>query len=189
MVLHFYGEEYWDDLPFVSPLSNLSHCSLRFLLFAQGACQAIVYLRASCDAIQPPNSNGLHLTPRYSPASLDWAGYAPSGVIDVLETVYSHVVAVLKCSVSERGSLDDSDIQANLEEATVQSWLSLVSDDFIALLDMDEPVDLVWGLLLVILAHYYVVNILIDCWFLASFKEEVLKIQTAVLDLHNAQLS
>jgi hypothetical protein len=110
-------------------------------------------------------------------------------VIDVLETVYSRVVAVLKCSVSERGSLDDSDIQANLEEATVQSWLSLVSDDFIALLDMDEPVDLVWGLLLVILAHYYVVNILIDCWFLASFKEEVLKIQTAVLDLHNAQLS
>jgi hypothetical protein len=121
MVLHFHSEEYWDDLPFVSSLSNLSHCSLRFLLFAQGAYQAIVYLRASCNAIQPPNSNGLHLTPRYSPASLDWAGYAPSGVIDILETVYSRVVAVLKCSVSEQGLLDDSDIQANLEEATVQS--------------------------------------------------------------------
>jgi hypothetical protein len=143
MVLHFHGEEYWDDLPFISPLSNLSHCSLRFLLFAQGACQAIAYLRASCDAIQPPNSNGLCLTPRYSPASSDWAGYALLGAIDVLETVYSRVVAVLKCSVSERGSPDDSDIQANLEEAAVQSWLSLVSDDFIALLDMDEPVDLV----------------------------------------------
>ncbi|KAL4768684.1 C6 zinc finger domain protein [Aspergillus nidulans var. acristatus] len=189
MVLHFHGEEYWDDLPFVSPLSNLSHCSPRFLLFAQGTCQAIADLRASCDAIQPPDGNGLRLTPGYSPASSDWAGYAPSGAIDVLETVYSRVVAVLKCSVSEQGSPDDSDIQANLEEAAVQSWPSLVSDDFIALLDMDEPVDLVWGHSLVILAHYYVVNTLMDCWFLASFKEEVLKIQTAVSNLHNAQLS
>jgi hypothetical protein len=96
---------------------------------------------------------------------------------------------VLKCSVSERGWPDDSDIQANLEEAAVQSWPSLVPDDFIALVDIDEPVNLVWGLSLVILAHYYVVNTLMDCWFLASFKEEILKIQTAVSILHNAQLS
>jgi hypothetical protein len=78
---------------------------------------------------------------------------------------------VLKCSVSERGSPDDSDILANLEEATVLSWPSLVS-----LLDVDEPVDLGRGLSLVILAYYYVINTLMDCWFLASFKEEVIKI-------------
>ncbi|PKX88999.1 Zn(II)2Cys6 transcription factor [Aspergillus novofumigatus IBT 16806] len=189
MVLHFHGEEYWDDLPFVSSLSNLSHCSPRFLLFAQGTCQAIADLRASCDAIQSPDSNGLRLTPGFSPASSDWAGDAPSGAIDILETVYSRVVAVLECSIREWGSPDDSHIQANLEEAAVHSWPNLVSDDFIALVDMDEPEDLGWGLSLVILAHYYVVNTLMDCWFLASFKEEILKIQTAVSNLHNAQLS
>jgi hypothetical protein len=76
-------------------------------------------LRASCNAVQPPNSNRLCLTPRFSPALLDWVGYTLSGAIDVLERVYSRVVAVLKCSVSKQGLLDDSDIQANLEEAVV----------------------------------------------------------------------
>ncbi|KAL2846892.1 C6 zinc finger domain protein [Aspergillus pseudoustus] len=189
MVLHFHGDEYWDDLPFVSSLSNLSHCSPRFLLFAQGTSQAIADLRASCDAIQSADSNAFRLTPGFSPASSDRAAYVPSGAIDVLERVYSRVVAVLRCSVSERGLPDESDIQANLEEAAVQSWPTLVPDDFIALLDMDEPLDLGWGLSLVILAHYYVVNTLMDRWFLASFREEVLKIQTSVSSLHNAQLS
>ncbi|KAK1142199.1 hypothetical protein N8T08_008125 [Aspergillus melleus] len=191
MVLYFHGEEYWDDLPLVSSLSNLSHCSPRILLFAQGTCQAVADLRASCDAIQPPDSNELHLTPGFYLATADGAGYGPSRAIDVLETVYSRVVAVLKCScsVSERGSPDDSDIQANLEEAAVQSWPNSVPDNFITLLDMDEPVDLGWGLSLVILAHYYVINTLVDRWFLASFTEEILKIQTSVSNLDNTHLS
>ncbi|KAF7716857.1 Fungal Zn(2)-Cys(6) binuclear cluster domain-containing protein [Penicillium ucsense] len=189
MVLHFHGRDYWDDLPFVSSFSNLSHCSPRFVLFGQGACQAIVDVKAFCDVLQPPDSNGLGSTPGISPVSSDSATYAPSGAIDVLGTVYSRVLAVLKCSVNEQGSPDDSNILANLEEATVLSWPSLVSDAFITLLDVDDPMDLGRGLSLVMLAHFYVINTLMNRWFLASFKEEVIKIQTLVSRLQNAQLS
>ncbi|KAJ0416472.1 C6 zinc finger domain protein, partial [Aspergillus carlsbadensis] len=189
MVLYFHGVEYWDDLPFASSVSNLSCCSPRFSLFARGTDQAIAGLRASSDVIQPPDGSGLRLTPGYSPATSEEAGSGLSTAIDVLEKLYSRVVAVLKCSVSERGSPDDSDLQANLEEAAVQSWPSLVPGDFIASLDVGEPADPGWGLSLVILAHYYVVNTLIDRGFLAAFKEEVLKIQSSVANLHNAQLS
>ncbi|OJJ01772.1 hypothetical protein ASPVEDRAFT_52647 [Aspergillus versicolor CBS 583.65] len=189
MVLYFHGEEYWDDLPLASSLSNLVRCSPRFLVFAQGTCQAIADLRACCDAIQPPDSNGPPSTPGVSPATSDGAGYGPSRAVDMLEKVYFCVVAVLKCSVSEWGSPDDSDIQGNLEEAAVQSWPNLIPDDLITLLDIGEPADVGWGLSLVILAHYYVVNTLMDCGLLASFKEEVLKIQMSVSNIDDAMLS
>jgi hypothetical protein len=112
-----------------------------------------------------------------------------SRTIDILETVYTRIISALQCSVSERGSPDDSDIQANFEEAAVLAWPNLILNDFISLLELDDQVDLSRAYSLTILAHFYVINTLVDRWFLyGSFKEEIFKIHGSVCNSFNAQL-
>jgi hypothetical protein len=188
MVLHFHDDEYWTGLPFASSLNRLSHCSSRLLLFAQGASQAVADLKHTHAAVRLADSSTPCLA-SVSPAS------SSEGIVDdqwraigVLEKLYSRIISVLHCSVSECGSPDDSDIQADFEEAAVLSWPVLVPDDFIGTLDVDYRADLTWGLSLTILAHFYVINILVDRWYLVAFKVEVLKIQQSVWNIHNAEL-
>ncbi|GKZ25154.1 hypothetical protein AbraIFM66951_006633 [Aspergillus brasiliensis] len=188
MVLHFHGDEYWTDLPFDSSLSKLSHCSFLVQLFAQGALQAVANLRAFHATFRLTRSYGLCLTP-VSPSSMSEGEVdGPSRAIDVLESIYSRIISVFQCSVGERGFPEDSNIQYNLEEAAVLNWPSLLPDTFIGLLEIDEPVDLTWGLSLTILSHFYAINTLVDRWFLGAFKEEILRIQKSVAILQHAEL-
>ncbi|GLI80214.1 hypothetical protein PoHVEF18_008566 [Penicillium ochrochloron] len=188
MVLHFHGDEYWKDLPFTSSLSRLSHCSSRLLLFAQGAIQAVADLRTTYAAVRLADRNELRVTSVSPSSSSEGTGDEQSRAVGVLEELYSRIISVLQCSVSERGSPVDSDVQADFEEAAVLSWPILIPDDFISLLEVDDRADLTWGLSLIILAHFYVVNTLVERWYLVSFKAEIFKIQQSVCNLRNAEL-
>lgn len=191
MVLHFHGDEYWKDLPFAS-LSRLSHCSPRLLVFVQGASQAIADLRTSWAAAWLVSNNGSDLVD--SPTSLpsltsDGAVNEQSRTIDILEKYYSRIIEAVQCSISEHSLPDESGIQANLEEATVVSWPALISSDFISLLETHDQMDLIWGHSWAILAHFYVINTLIDRWYLkGSFEGEILKICDSLGSSCNAQL-
>lgn len=192
MALHFHGDEYWKYLPFASSLSRLSHCSPRLLVFVQGASQAIADLRTSWAATWLVSNNGSDLidSPTSLPSSTsDGAVDEQSRTIDILEKFYSRIIEAVQCSINEHIFPDESDIQANFEEATVVSWPSLISSDFISLLETHDQVDLIWGHSWAILAHFYVINTLIDRWYLkGSFEGEILKICDSVCSSFNAQL-
>jgi hypothetical protein len=70
----------------------------------------------------------------------------------------------------------------------VLSWPSLIPEAFIGLLEIDGAAGLAWGLSLTILAHFYVVNALVNRWYLDAFKEEILRIQRSVSTLRVADL-
>jgi hypothetical protein len=188
MVLHFHGDEYWKDLPFDSSLSKLNRCSLLVQLFAQGALQAVADLRAFHATLRITSSTELYLTSVSPPNTSEVAVDGLSRGIDVLESIYSRVISVFQCTVSEQGFPDDSDIQYNLEEAAVLGWPSVVPDVFIDLLGSDGLIGLTRGLSLAVLAHFYVINSLVDRWFLGAFKEEILRIQRSISSLHDAGL-
>ncbi|KAI9927163.1 hypothetical protein MW887_003546 [Aspergillus wentii] len=188
LVLHFHGDEYWTDLPFDPSLSKLSHCSPLLQVFAQGAFQAAADLRTFYAPHQLSHSYGLSSTSVSPPSASEGAVDGLSMSINVLERVYSRIISVLQCSVLEHGFPDDSDIQDNLEEAAVLGWPGLLPDVFIGSLEVDEPGHPTWGLSLIILAHFYVVNTLVDRWYLRAFKDEILKIQESVSSLHDAAL-
>ncbi|QKX63928.1 uncharacterized protein TRUGW13939_11100 [Talaromyces rugulosus] len=186
MVLHFHGDEYWKDLPFASSLSRLSRCSSRLLLFAESASQAVTELRTAYAAVQLADVN--ESSTSVSPSTSEWTMDEQPRAIDVLEMLYSRIISVLQCSFSECGSPDNSDIQAGFEEATVLSWPSLIPHEFISFIELNDQRDPVWGLSLTTLAHFYVVNTLVDRWFLASFKDEIFRIHRSVSNLCNAHL-
>ncbi|GLA44510.1 hypothetical protein AnigIFM63309_003584 [Aspergillus niger] len=188
MVLHLHGDEYWKDLPFALSLSRLSHCSSRLLLFGEGASQAVADLRTSYAAIRLADDDKSCFTSISPSASSEGTVDEQSQTIDVLEMTYSRIISVLQCTVSERGCPDDSDIQADFEEAAVLSLPIVVLDDFISFLEVNDLVGLTYGLSLTILAHFYVVNTLVDRWFFGSFEDEIFKIHRSVCNLCNAQL-
>lgn len=192
MVLYFHGDEYWKDLPFASSLSRLSHCSPRLLVFAQEASQAITDLKTSWTTTRLASSNESDFID--SPTSL--LSTTPvaaideqSRSIDILEMYYSRTIALLHCSASQHGSPDISDIQANFEEAAVLSWPTPISSEFISLLEIGDQMDIFRGYSWAILAHFYVINTLVGCWYLdGSFEGEIFKIHESVSSSCNAQL-
>lgn len=191
MVLHFHGDEYWKDLPFTSALSQLSHCAPRLLVFVQGASQAIADLRTSWAATLLVINNGPDFidSPASLPSTSDGTVDEQSRAIDILEKYYSRIIDAVQCSISEHSFPGVSDIQANLEEAAVVSWPTLLSSDFISLLETQDQVDPIWEHSWAILAHFYVINTLIDRWYLkGSYEGEILKICDFVRSSSNAQL-
>jgi hypothetical protein len=188
LVLHFHDDEYWKGLPFNSSLSRLSGCSLLLRLFTQGAFQAIADLRAFNTTLRFTDSNELYLRSVSTPDTSEGAVDGPSKAIDVLESTYSRIISALQCTVNELGFPDHAEFQYNLEEATVLRWPSLVPDVFIGLLEVDEAMGLAWGISMTILAHFYVVNVLVDRWYLGAFKQEILRIQKSVSGLRVTDL-
>ncbi|KAL5003683.1 hypothetical protein BDV10DRAFT_153938 [Aspergillus recurvatus] len=181
LLLHFHGDEYWKDLPFARSLSRLGRCSSRLLIFAQGAGQAVANLNATWAAIRPSGSNSPSIadSPCSLPSSmtLDKVIDEQLRAIGVLDKIYSRIDSVLQCSTGEQGHPNDLDIQSNLEEAAVLSWPVMLTSDFIALLEMTNRTDPIWRHSLVILAHFYVINTLVDRWYLkGSFEREISKI-------------
>lgn len=83
----------------------------------------------------------------------------------------------------------DIEIQLDFEEAALLSWPILLPSPFLASLERSER-NYLYGHSLVILAHFYLVNTLVDAWFVrGSFEREILKINAIVGTLNESQLS
>ncbi|OJJ88980.1 Zn(II)2Cys6 transcription factor domain-containing protein [Aspergillus glaucus CBS 516.65] len=192
MVVFSHGDEFWKDLPFNAPSSRLSHCSPRLFKFAEGASQAVANIRASLNVPEPAkddlSSCSGTLTSQPSPSmTLDWVVDAQSGAMDVLDTVYSRILSVLRCAATEKPA--DMEIQLDFEEAAILSWPVLLPSPFLASLERSEH-NCLHGHSLVILAHFYLVNTLVDTWFLrGSFESGIFKINALIGTLNESQLS
>lgn len=192
MVVRLHGDEYWKNLPFDAPSSRLSCCSPRLFKFAEGASQAVANIQAFLNALDPakndlPSCSG---TPSSQPSpsiTRDWVMDAHYGAMDILDMVYSRILSVLRCAATENPA--DIEIQLDFEEAAILSWPTQLPSSFLASLDRTEH-NYLHGHSLVILAHFYLVNTLVDAWFLrGSFEREILKVTALIGTLNESQLS
>ncbi|KAJ0416425.1 hypothetical protein BJY00DRAFT_234827 [Aspergillus carlsbadensis] len=194
LLLFFHSDEYWKDLPFEPSLARLRGCSPRLRAFAKGSSQAIANLKAVWAAMRPPSveSSSAVDSPSSLPSSttLGSAHNEQVGAIGVLDMIYSRTTCALQCSTGEQGHPSDLDVQNNLEEAAVLSWPIMLTSDFIALLEMTHPNDAVWRYSSVILAHFYLINTLVDRWYLkGSFERETFRIAELIDVASDAQLA
>lgn len=184
-------DDYWADSSSHAP-SRLSRCSPRLLKFAEGARQAVASIKASLDALGPSldDLSSCSGTPTSQPSpstTLDWALDAHNETIHILDSVYLRVVSVLRCAATEDPT--DKEIQADFEEAAILSWPVSIPSAFLASLERSDRNSL-YGHSLVILAHLYLVNTLVDTWYMrGSFEGEILKINGLIGSLNGGQLS
>jgi hypothetical protein len=192
MVVYAHSDEFWKDLPFDGRSSRLARCSPRLSKFADGASQAIANIKASLNALKSAQDDlsSYSGTPTSQPSlslTLDWIVDAHFETIGILDKVYSRVLSVLWCAATEDPT--DMEIQLDFEEAAILSWPVLLPSPFLASLEREEP-DCLYGQSLVILAYFYLVNTLVDAWFLrGSFEREILKVDTLIGSLDESQLS
>jgi hypothetical protein len=193
MMVFSQRDGHWEDLPFALPSSRLSRCSLRLVKFAEGASQAVANIKASLHTLEPARDylSSCSGTPTSyvseSPKTLDSVMDAHSETVDLLDTVYSRILSILRCEATEDPA--DVEIQLDFEEAAVFAWPIRLPSPFLASLETGEP-NYLRGLSLVILAHFYLANTLFDTWFLkGAFEREVLKISTLIGSLNESQLS
>ncbi|KAJ5099240.1 hypothetical protein N7532_006241 [Penicillium argentinense] len=189
MVVYPHGDEFWKELPLDAPSSRLSHCSPRLFKFGEGASQAVANLQASLNVFEPAKNNlSSCWTSQPSPSmTLDWIVNAHSGAIEVLDKVYSRILSVLRCAATENSA--DLEIQLDFEEAAILSWPVQLPSPFLASLERSEH-DCLHGHSLIILAHFYLVNTLVDTWFMrGSFEREILKVNALIDTLNESQLS
>ena len=183
-------DEIWKEMSFDAPSSRLSHCSQRIVKFAEGAGQAVANLKASLNMFESVENmvSSDWETPSNSPAMAPgWVAEANSGAIDVLDKAYARAISVLNFAVTE--SPASLEIQLDFEEAAILSWPIDLPSQFLALLGRSEH-DNLHGYSLVILAHLYLLNTLVDTWFMrGSFEREILKINTLIESLHESQLA
>ncbi|OQE24311.1 hypothetical protein PENSTE_c007G00407 [Penicillium steckii] len=183
-------DETWKELSFDAPSSRLSHCSQRIVKFAEGAGQAVANLKASLNMFDSAENmvSSDWETPSNSPTMAPgWVAEANSGAIDVLDKAYARAISVLNFAVTE--SPASLEIQLDFEEAAILSWPIDLPSQFLALLGRSEH-DNLHGYSLVILAHLYLLNTLVDTWFMrGSFEREILKINTLIESLHESQLT
>jgi hypothetical protein len=194
LLLFFHGDEYWNDVPFELSLTRLSRCSPRLRVFAAGSSHAIAELHAVWAAIRPPSldisSNVESPSSLASSTTIDGPYNEQVRAIGVLEMIYSRVNGALQCSTGEQGHPSDLDVQNNLEEAAVLSWPILLASDFIACLEMANQTVPVWRHSLIILAHFYVINTLVDRWYLKGmFEREIFKMSDLIGVTSDPQLA
>ncbi|KAL4746834.1 hypothetical protein BDW72DRAFT_206998 [Aspergillus terricola var. indicus] len=194
LLLFFHGEEYWNDIPFEPSGARLSRCSPRLRVFAQGSSRAIAELHAVWAVIRPPSldisSNVESPASLSSSTTVDGAHNEQVRAISVLDMIYSRINGALQCSTGEQGHPSDLDVQNNLEEAAVLSWPILLTSDFIARLEMTNRTDPIWRHSLIILAHFYVINTLVDRWYLKGlFEREILKISDLISATGDPQMA
>ncbi|CAG7952517.1 unnamed protein product [Penicillium nalgiovense] len=184
-------DNYWEESSSYAP-SRLSRCSPRLLKFAEGARQAVASIKASLDALGPPlddlSSCSGTPTSQLSPSeTLDWALDAHNETIRILDSVYLRILSVLRCAATEDST--DTEIQLDLEEAAILSWPCSIPSSFLVSLERSDRNSL-YGHSLVILAHLYLVNTLVDTWYMrGSFEGEISKINALIGSLNGDQLS
>ncbi|KAF3021360.1 hypothetical protein E8E15_009011 [Penicillium rubens] len=184
-------DDNWEDSSSYAP-TRLSRCSPRLLKFAEGARQAVASIKASLDALGPPldDLSSCSGTPTSQPSpstTLDWALDAHNETIRILDSVYLRILSVLRCAATENPT--DKEIQMDFEEAAILSWPVSIPSAFLASLERSDRNSL-YGYSLVILAHLYLVNTLVDTWYMrGSFEGEILKINGLIGSLNGGQLS
>jgi hypothetical protein len=184
-------DDYWEDSSSYAP-PRLSRCPPRLLKFAEGARQAVASIKASLDALGPPldDLSSCSGTPTSQPSpstTLDRALDAHHETIRILDSVYLRILSVLRCAATEDST--DKEIQVDLEEAAILSWPCSIPSAFLASLERSDRNSL-YGHSLVILAHLYLVNTLVDTWYMrGSFEGEILKINALIGSLNGDQLS
>ncbi|KAJ5990326.1 hypothetical protein N7522_010533 [Penicillium canescens] len=185
------SDESWENSLCDTP-SRLSRCSPRLLKFAEGAHQAVAYIKASLNALQPAldDLSSCSGTPTSQPSpstTLDPAVDAHSETIRILDSVYSRILSVLRFAATETPA--DKEIQLDFEEASILSWPGLLPSDFLASLERSDR-NYLYGHSLVILAHLYLVNTLVDTWYMrGSFEPEILRVNALIDSLNDSQLS
>ena len=192
MVVFPHSEEFWNDLVFDAPSSRISRCSSRLSKFAEGAGQAVANIKASLNALEAPkddlsNSSG---TPTSQPSpsmTSDWVLDTHFEALGILDKSYSRILAVLRCAATENPV--DTEIQMDFEEAAILSWPVLLPSPFLLSLQRSEH-NFLHGHSLVLLAHFYLVNTLVDSWFLrGSFEREIIKVNALIGALNDNLLS
>ncbi|OGE55335.1 hypothetical protein PENARI_c004G04536 [Penicillium arizonense] len=186
-----HGDECWENSSFDAP-SRLSRCPPRLLKFAEGAHQAVASIKASLNALEPApdDLSSYSGTPTSQPSSsttLDWAMDAHFETMRILDSVYSRILSVLRCAATEYPT--DKEIQLDFEEAAILSWPALLPSAFLASLERSDR-NCLHGHSLVILAHFYLVNTLVDTWYMrGSFEIEILRVNALIDSLNDSQLS
>ncbi|KAJ5967492.1 hypothetical protein N7501_003740 [Penicillium viridicatum] len=172
--------------------SRLSRCSPRLLRFADGARQAVASLKTSLNMLGHPSNDlsscsGTPTSQPSPPTTLDWAMDVHNETIHILESFYSRILSVLGCASTENPT--DEEIQLDLEEAAILSWPNLLPSAFLASLESNDHNHL-RGLSLVILAHFYLINTLVDTWYMrGSFESEILRVHALIGSLNESHLS
>ncbi|KAJ5770251.1 uncharacterized protein N7511_002302 [Penicillium nucicola] len=191
MLMSSHNDEAWAVSSFDVP-SRLSRCSPRLIKFYEGAHQAIVSIRESLNAIESASDDRSSCsgTPASQPSpstSLDVAMDVHVETIRILETFYSRITSTLQFAATENST--DKEIQLDFEEAAILSWPDLLPSAFLESLERSEH-NCLHGLSLVILAHFYLINTLIDAWHLkGSFQIEILGLNALVGSLNESKLS
>jgi hypothetical protein len=186
-----HSDEFWEGSSFDAP-SRLSRCSPRLLKFAEGARQAVESIKASFNMLEPvwDDLSSCSGTPTSHPSpstTLDWAIDAHNETIRILDSVYSRILSVLGCASTENST--DKEIQLDFEEAAILSWPGLLPSAFLASLERRDR-NYLHGHSLVILAHFYLVNTLVDTWYTrGSFESEILRVNALIRSLNENQLS
>lgn len=186
-----HGDEHWEYSSSDAP-SRLSRCSPRLSKFAEGARQAVASIKASLNALEPTRDDlsGCSGTPTSQPSpsmTLDWAMDAHFETIRILDSVYSRILSVLRCAATENPT--DKEIQLDFEEAALLSWPGLLPSAFLASLERSDR-NCLHGHSLVILAHLYLVNTLVDTWYMrGSFEIEILRVNVLIGSQNESQLS
>ena len=183
MVVFPHTEEFWNDLQIDARLSRLSRCSPRLLKFAEGADQAVVNLKSALKALEAPkdevpNCPGAPTSEPSPSMTSDWILDAHFAALEILEKSYSRVLAVLRCAATEVPV--DTEIQMDFEDAAILGWPVALSSPFLLSLQESEH-NFLHGYSLVLLAHFYLVNTLVDTWFLqGSFEGEIFKVKSLI---------
>ena len=186
-----HGDEHWENSPWDAP-PRLSRCSPRLLKFAQGAHQAVVTIKASLNTLEPTRDDLSSCsgtpTSQHSPSTVsDWIMDAHSETIRILDSVYKRILSVLQCAATEIST--DKEIQLDFEEAAILSWPGLLPNAFLASLERSDR-NYLHGHSLVILAHFYLVNTLVDTWYMnGSFESEIRRVNALIGSLNDTQLS
>lgn len=186
------NDEYWENSSYDTSSSRLSRCSPRLLKFAQGARQAVVTIKASLNALEPTRDDisSCSGTPTSQPSpstTLDRAIDTHFETIRILDSVYNRILSVLRCAASETST--DNEIQFDFEEAAILSWPGLLPSAFLASLERSDR-NYLHGHSLVILAHFYLVNTLVDAWYMnGSFESEIRRVNALIGSLNDTQLS
>jgi hypothetical protein len=184
-------DESWANSSSYAP-SRLSRCPPRILRFAEGAHKAITAIKDSLNMVEPTRDDlsSCSGTPTSQPSpsgTLEWAMDAHLETIRILESFYLRILSVLRCAVTEIDT--DKEIQVDFEDAAILSWPCLLPSAFLASLERSDSNSL-HGYSLVILAHFYLMNTLVDTWYMrGAFELEILRVNTLIESLDNSQLS
>jgi hypothetical protein len=192
MVVFPHSEEYWNNLEFDARSSRLSRCSSRLLKFAEGAGQAVANIKASLNALEAhkddlSNCSGTPTSQSSPSMTSDWVLDANLEALGILDKSYSRILAVLRCAATQNPV--DTEIQMDFEEAAILAWPVLLPSPFLSSLQGSEH-NFLHGHSLVLLAHFYLVNTLVDSWYLrGSFEREIAKVNALIGALNDNLLS